>query len=177
MGALVSFELTRALRRAGLPKPQALFLSGRRAPDTPGLARDVVLHRLGDAHLVDELNDMNGTDAGVMTHPELRALLLPLFRADFSVCETYRYAPGAELDVAIHALGGAEDPSASRAHIEGWGRQTSSTFSVDMFDGDHFYVNSSRRELLAAVSAYLSDHVNDLPSRAAGDGAISLAAS
>jgi medium-chain acyl-[acyl-carrier-protein] hydrolase len=176
MGALVSFELARELRRAGHRAPQALFLSGRRAPDSFGLARDVVLHRLGDAELIEELSDMNGTDAGVMAHEELRALLLPLFRADFAVCETYRYGAGAPLDVPIHALGGSLDPSVGRAHLEGWARQSNREFSVDMFDGDHFYVNAGRRELLGAVSAYLSNYVNAVRSCRAGDGSLSLAA-
>src|SRR5690606_13046892 len=35
MGALLAFELTRSLRRDGLPLPAALFVSGHRAPHLP----------------------------------------------------------------------------------------------------------------------------------------------
>src|SRR5262249_6510651 len=35
MGAMISFELARQLRRQGRPMPARLFLSGRRAPDLP----------------------------------------------------------------------------------------------------------------------------------------------
>jgi len=49
MGALVAFELTRALRRNNCPAPVALLVSGRRAAHKP--LRRVLLHVLPEADL------------------------------------------------------------------------------------------------------------------------------
>ena len=155
MGALVSFELTRELRRRGLPLPRALFLSGRRGPDASAEDRDRVMHQMNDDDLIAELRAMNGTAADVMEHPELLDLLLPMLRADFSVCENWRYDHDAPLGVPIHVFGGTDDPGVSRAHLEAWSRQTEAAYTLEMFDGDHFYVNHSREQLLARVDTHL----------------------
>lgn len=161
MGALVSFELTRELRRQGKPLPRALFVSGRRGPDAAAEPRDKVMHRLNDADLIAELRTMNGTSEGVMEHPELLDLLLPIFRADFSVCENWRHADDAPLDLPIHAFGGDADPGVSRTHLEAWSRQTSTASTLDLFQGDHFYLNQSRERLLDRVGTYVRDYVNN----------------
>ena len=173
MGALLSFELTRELRRTGAPMPEALFLSGRRAPDSKSDPRDTVMHRMTDEELIAELRDLNGTEAEVMEHAELLRLLLPIFRADFSVCENWHYRADAPLDVPIHALGGLLDPSVSATHLEGWERQTTAALTVNLFPGDHFYVNGSREQLLDTVSTHLSQYVlKPAPKREDADDAL-----
>lgn len=158
MGALLGFELTRALRRQGKPMPRALFVSGRRGPDTTPEPDDCLRHLLSDDDLIDEVRGMNGTADGVMQDRELLALLLPIFRADFSVCENWRHLHERPLDVPIHALGGADDPGVSRAHLEAWSRQTGGTYTLDMFEGGHFYINDAREQLLARVDTYLRQY-------------------
>jgi medium-chain acyl-[acyl-carrier-protein] hydrolase len=158
MGALVSFELARELRRQGKPLPHALFLSGRRAPGADRSER--FMHRMNDEDLVAELRTMNGTAEGVMEHPEMLALLLPIFRADFSVCENWRHEEESPLPMPIHAFGGHDDPRVSRADLEAWSRQTDAGHTLDMFEGDHFYVNQSRAQLLARVGTSLRQYVN-----------------
>lgn len=174
MGALVSFELTRELRRQAKPMPRALFLSGHRAPGAAAEPRDRVMHRMSDEDLVCELRGMNGTAEGVMDHAEMLALLLPIFRADFSVCETWRHQEEAPLDVPVHALGGVDDPGVSRAHLEAWSRQTVARCTVDMFEGDHFYVHQSRAQLLARLAAYFRQYANNrLPFEGAAQARLS----
>ena len=82
-------------------------------------------------------------------------LLLPIFRADFSVCENWRYDHDAPLGVPIHVFGGTDDPGVSREHLQAWSRQTEAAYTLEMFEGDHFYVNHSRDQLLARVDTHL----------------------
>jgi len=158
MGALLGYELTRELRRQGKPMPRALFVSGRRGPDTAPEPDDRPRHLLKDDDLIAEVRDMNGTDDGVMQHSELLELLLPIFRADFAVCENWRHEHEQPLQIPIHALGGADDPGVSRAHLEAWVRQTGGKYTLDMFEGGHFYVHDAREQLLARVGTYLRDY-------------------
>src|SRR5258708_6849949 len=87
MGALVAFELARELRRQGRRMPQYLFASGHRGPQLENTSRR--LHMLPDDELIQELAEMNGTPAEILDNKEFMQLVLPIFRADLELCETY----------------------------------------------------------------------------------------
>lgn len=148
MGALISFELTRALRRQGL-QPRALLVSGHRAPQLPDRRRPV--HALPEAELIDELRQMNGTPEEVLAHPELLELLVPIMRADFELCETYRYAAEPPLALPISAFGGLQDPLFNREELAGWCEQTSAACTQRMLPGDHFFIHANRQMLIQAI--------------------------
>ena len=153
MGALIGFDLTRALRRAGGPQPVHLFVSGHEAPQLPD--RNPPLHALPEAELLDKLRELNGTPEEVLRHPELRELLIPILRADFAVCETYAYRPEPPLDCPLSAYSGLGDDYVTREELDAWRNQTTGRFSIRMFPGDHFYLNTARPYLLQALAREL----------------------
>jgi medium-chain acyl-[acyl-carrier-protein] hydrolase len=154
MGALVSFELTRALRRYSLPMPQALFLSGHRAVHIP-LGRKP-LHSLDEPSFRQALTKYNGTPQAVLDHPEMMELFGPILRADFELCETYQHEPEPPLPVPLFAFGGSEDPMVEAAYIHAWHEHTRGPFRAHLFPGDHFYLVSQRAPLLREISAELA---------------------
>lgn len=156
MGAMISFELARLLRREGAPAPVHLFVSGRRAPQIPDT--DPTTYNLPDAALVEELRKLNGTPPEVLEHPELMELMLPLLRADFEVVETYDYKPEPPLGCPVSAFGGLQDFEVKREHLEGWREQTTSEFALRMFDGDHFFLQRAEPALLHTVARELHRH-------------------
>lgn len=153
MGALLSFELARALRKMGRPGPIHIFASGHQAPHLPD--RNPPLHALPEDALLDKLRELNGTPEDVLKHAELRQLVLPILRADFAVCETYRYTEEPPLACPISAFGGLGDAFVDREELQGWQAQTTAAFSLRMFPGDHFYLNTARPYLLQAVAREL----------------------
>ncbi|MBO0795654.1 MAG: thioesterase, partial [Ktedonobacteraceae bacterium] len=118
MGALISFELARYLRRMHAPEPVHLFVAAHRGPQLPD--RDAPMHSLPDAALVDALRRLGGTPQAVFEHEELLQIVLPILRADFELCETYVYAQEAPLDVPISVFGGEQDPMVSVQDLQGW---------------------------------------------------------
>lgn len=154
MGALVSFELARRLRRQYGLSPVRLCVSGHSAPQLPD--RDPPLHALPEAELLRQLRQLNGTPEAVLAHAELRALVLPVLRADLAVCETYVYRAGRPLDCPISACGGLEDAFVSREQLAGWRAQTGSSFSLHLFPGDHFFLNTARPLLVVTLARLLS---------------------
>src|SRR5438552_2333015 len=66
LGALVGFELARALRRTGGPGPRGLLVSAYRAPDLPD--PDPPLHLLSSPAFWDELRRLNGTPPEVLAN-------------------------------------------------------------------------------------------------------------
>jgi medium-chain acyl-[acyl-carrier-protein] hydrolase len=153
MGALVGFELARLLRGRGEPSPAHLFVSGSRAPHLPTPRPHI--YALPEAELIEELRRLGGTPREVLEHPELMQLMLPIIRADFSVCQTYAHREGPPLDCPVTAFGGLQDEDIEREHVAAWRRQTTSTFSARMLPGDHFFLHTAQPQLLTAVAGEL----------------------
>jgi len=153
LGALVSFELARQLRRQYAVQPVRLFISADRAPQIPN--RDPPIHNLPEGEFLVELRRLNGTPREVLEDEELRQIMLPLLRADFAVYETYGYSTEPPLNCPISAFGGLQDHRVSRGDLEAWREQTSVSFSLRMFPGDHFFLNTTQPPLLGALSQEL----------------------
>lgn len=153
MGAMISFELARYLRRHNHPQPTQLFISGSRAPQLR--VNDTITYNLPDAEFAEELRRLNGTPGEVFEHPELMELMTPVLRADFEVCQTYRYTREPALDCPITAFGGLQDEGVSREMLKAWEEQTTGRFRLWMLPGDHFFVNSAPERILSILSREL----------------------
>jgi medium-chain acyl-[acyl-carrier-protein] hydrolase len=130
-GALVMFELARALWREGLPSPAALFVGEQIAPATVGLPGDGELTR---DDLLRRLEALGGTDAKLLRSEEFLALMEPALRADFRLADTYAYEPGPPLDTPISVLAAAE-----RAEVDtltAWRAETTRAFTLRLLRGD-----------------------------------------
>jgi medium-chain acyl-[acyl-carrier-protein] hydrolase len=160
MGALISFELSRELRRRGQPGPVALFVSGRIAPQT--IDPDPPAFNRPEQEFIAELRRLNGTPREVLESPELKELFLPILRADFELVETYVYEPEPPLACDIHAYGGLQDPGVTVANLKAWQQQTSGAFKVRMFPGDHFFIHTSA-ELAHALRRDVLDLLQKIP--------------
>jgi len=158
MGALLSFEIARQLRREGRRQPEHLFLSGRRAPHLPSPGPPT--YDLPTEEFLQSLRKLNGTPSEVLEQPELMQLMLPLLRADFEVCETHEYVPEPPLDCAFSIYGGLQDTGVTREELEAWREQTISSFSLRLIPGDHFFLNGSSTILLGFLSQELHHITN-----------------
>lgn len=151
MGALITFELARELRRRGQPVPEHLFITARRAPHLP--APDSPLHTLHEAAFIQEMQRRyNGIPAAVLQEKEMLALFLPVLRSNFEMIETYEYTPEAPLPCPISAFGGLQDPTVNADEIAAWQQHTSSAFQYAMFPGDHFFMQNHLATVLHSVA-------------------------
>jgi medium-chain acyl-[acyl-carrier-protein] hydrolase len=150
MGALVSFELARKLRRQGFEGPIHMVVSGHRAPQLPD--RQPPIHGSPDDEVIAQLRNLGGTPEAVLQNPELMELLLPVLRADFAVCESYVYANEEPLDCSITALGGNDDGRVSREELLAWRAQTRNSFSMHQFPGNHFFIQTAQMLVLRVLA-------------------------
>jgi surfactin synthase thioesterase subunit len=153
MGAVVAFELTRRLRRAGLPQPRIIIASGARAPQfrrnyTPAPAPE-------ESRFIEELRRLEGFPQEALEDPAVLRAVLPALRADAALYRSYVYTEDAPLDAPVRAYGGVEDPNVRPEHLAGWAEQTRASFAVRPFPGGHFYLRSAQAEMLAALEADL----------------------
>lgn len=155
LGALISFEVTRRLRAAGSPLPRQLFLGAHRGPHLPN-PHPPMAH-LGDVAFVDEIRKRyDGIPQAVLDNPELLELMLPCLRADFTAFETYQYREERPLECAISAFGGDQDGYVRTHEVAGWREQTIGRFRMRVVPGNHFFLQTQRDQVLAAVIDDLS---------------------
>jgi medium-chain acyl-[acyl-carrier-protein] hydrolase len=146
MGALIAFEMTRYLYYEYGYEPLRLFVSGRRAPQSPTLTPSS--YNLQKDELIEELRKIGGTPSEVLGHAELMEIMLPVIRADFQLHQTYEFISGGRLTCPISAYGGMEDFEVPRSLLLSWRELTTSTFGLHMLPGDHFFLRSSQTLLL-----------------------------
>lgn len=156
LGGLLAFELAHALRERGLPAPLALFASATAGP----ARRDVSEYAVAktDAQLMTRLRELKGTDEAVLANAELMQLMLPILRADFLLCGSFSYGQRAPLPIPIHVFGGKQD-SVRTEQLLDWQTDTCNRFSLDMFEGHHFFLVQQEVALLRSVRRYAEEHL------------------
>jgi medium-chain acyl-[acyl-carrier-protein] hydrolase len=156
MGAIIAFEIARLLRRTHREEPTRLIVSGRRAPHVP--SDEPPTYNLPDDEFVEELRRLNGTPRQVLEHPELMQLMLPLVRADFAVTQTYVHKEEPPLRCPFTVFGGIEDTDAGGESLSRWCELTKGACSVKIFEGGHFFINTSEARLLQVLKQELLRH-------------------
>lgn len=149
MGAVISFELARELRRRGHASPLGLIVSGRSAPQIPD--DDPPRYDLPEKEFIAELKRLNGTPRELLEDPELMALFLPLLRADFELVDTYSYEAGEPLSRPFYVYGGLQDTHVPPKNLSAWQTQTTAVCTVRMFPGDHFFIHSCSTDVVNAL--------------------------
>ncbi|MEH1059357.1 alpha/beta fold hydrolase [Micromonospora sp. CPCC 206171] len=155
LGATVAFEVARRLQARGT-EVSALFASGRRAPSRH---RPAWVHEGDDDALISEMLKLEGTDAQMLTDPELVRMILPALRADYKAAETYRYQPGPPLTCPVYALTGDADPQVDVPDAESWREHTTGPFALHVFSGGHFYLNRHAPQVMALIRRHAADGV------------------
>lgn len=154
MGGLVGYELVRQLRDRGRPLPLHLFVSGIAPPGSRPLRPD--LHAATDADVKRRLRELNGTPPELLENTELMDLMLPTLRADFSVLETYEHRESSPLDVPLTVFGGRSDPEVEPSRLHAWRHHAGAGYHVEIFDGDHFFVQTAGERVLASIVSTLA---------------------
>ena len=151
MGALVAFELARELRRRKWKQPVLLFVSACRALQDPVDGEPISY--LPDAEFIREIRKLYaGIPDEVLAAPEFLAIMLPALRADMRILESYRYTHEEPLDCPISCFGGNQDSHVIPQSLGTWREQTLSTFSLRLFPGGHFFIDSDRATVLQAIA-------------------------
>ena len=153
MGAQLAFELARRLRDSGLRGPACLIVSGRRAPQRP--PRNKPIHSLPESEFREEIRRLNGTPEEALNNPELMDIVSPILRADCQVVETWEYRISDPINVPLLALGGVKDKQVSLEDLEDWRSVTQGPFTLQVFSGDHFFINQVTDTLLNTISQAL----------------------
>lgn len=149
MGALVSFELTHSLLRKHGITPNHLVLSGHNAPQLPRDLPDI--WQCPDDEFIEHIRSWNGIPDEIWSNQEMVDIILPVLRADVTLCETYLYTERESLPCPITIFGGESDPLVSRENLEKWDIHTSGSFEIEIFPGDHFFIHQNEEMVLNSL--------------------------
>lgn len=150
MGALVAYELAHALLGRGIT-PDHLIVSGYGAPHLP--LPEPWVHLLPTDELVGHLARLEGTSGDVLSNPDLLEMVLPVIRADYEVCETYRHPARPTLAIPVTALGGDRDPGVAQAGVEAWADLTTGRFHAHILPGGHFFLHDQLDSVLGVIAS------------------------
>lgn len=154
LGALVAFELSRYCQHHYLPMPLRLIVSGCDAPQYRSPSKG--MHKMPDDELIEALQGYNGTPPEILQHRELMALMLPIIRSDFALAEEYRYRPGVRLKIPLTVLVGKSDDHIQPEQVDGWKKESDVECVMQWFEGDHFFINSERDQVLSFLRSELA---------------------
>ncbi|WDZ86239.1 thioesterase II family protein [Micromonospora cathayae] len=141
-GAVLAFELAKALGRAGGDVQVTHLLVASQLPP-PDVAR------LGP----EAEHDLTQyVPADLRAEPDFVELLLPVIAADTSLMSGYVYQPDDPLTVPLTVLYGADDHQLSRPRLDGWRRETTGPTSFHEIAGaDHLFGGAAWPKLAETV--------------------------
>ena len=154
MGAVVAFEVARAIGAGNGTPPLHLFVSGRGAPHLPRRHPDIARFP-HDAFVAEVRKRYDSIPEEVLRTPDMMELLVPIIRADVEAIEQYAPLPGPPLSCPITAYCGSDDNQATREELAEWRAYTSGTFRQVMFPGAHSFVRTCRGPLAADIASTL----------------------
>lgn len=154
MGTILAYELTVAIRSAGLPEPCVLFLSGRQPPHYK--YEDKGIHKLPDDAFLNEIRSMGGTPGELFEMKELLKLFLPVLRNDYRIIENYRFQEPVQSVCADLVYFFSDDDSlVGKPSIYEWDRYTSRAFEFHEFQGGHFFLNENWVKICSVINQKL----------------------
>ncbi|KQW56602.1 thioesterase [Variovorax sp. Root411] len=149
MGALLAYGVARRLRALGRPLPRGLLASGSSAPSQRDPGRLPGTH--DDAALTAELRKQGGTPEEVFASAELMRITLDTLGADYRVCKSFTYAVDAPLPMPLHVFAGRQDDIDAQ-RIDAWSAHAGDAFTLDWFDGGHFFIRQREAAFLDALT-------------------------
>jgi medium-chain acyl-[acyl-carrier-protein] hydrolase len=162
-GGLVSFELARKLQQHGVTHQLHHFISAKRAINLP--ARKAPMHSLPDDEFLRELEDLGGTPPEILAQKELMELFMPILRSDFSLSETFKYSGESKLVCNATLLYGEKDEDIPEEDVMAWQARIEQPVKAQKFPGDHFFINSDKKEVLELLNHQLIQLLAQVPGR------------
>ncbi|UFP94731.1 type I polyketide synthase [Gloeobacter morelensis] len=155
LGALVCFELARRLRRQSGAQPVHLFAAAYYAPHLRTPSQGTGVSGWTDARLREEIPRVISAPQSLMDNAEFMQVLLPRVRADACLLSTHLYTEEPPLDCPITAFGGLQDTVVDRESLVAWSAHTNGAFQLEMFAGNHIFLEGAREAVLGSVAAGL----------------------
>lgn len=153
MGGLLVYGMAQSCSGFGLPPPIRIFASACAAPSQR--SDETYIAKNDENALIEDMRKQGGTPDEIYQNEEILQLTLDTLGSDYRVCETFSYFPNKPLTIPLHVFAGKED-DISEDKIQAWSLETNADFSVDWFEGGHFFIKSAEEHVLQRLAHRLS---------------------
>ena len=157
MGSIISFLLARKILKEGHPPPLSLFFSGASAPCT--MIEQTSRHKFSKDQLSNLLKDMGGVPSDILIDDSLFKIFEPVIRADFKAMDNYLYTQYDPMPVPLTIMIG-ENENISDEQAVAWKQETSETFRLYKFPGNHFFIYDNHIQILEVIDHQLKQTLN-----------------
>lgn len=155
MGSLIAYELVHYIKSLKRNLPINIFFSGRKAPNVA--YENNFIHKLPDESLKNEISQLSGTPKEVFEDERIFNSFLPILRADFKICEEYKYKEkSSKLNCDITILNGTKDNIIIR-DIAAWRVHTNKKCNIYFLEGGHFYINDNWKNISKIIYKTIYD--------------------
>lgn len=159
LGALVAYEVIKKLEHNNLFNFRHLIVSSSRAPHIK-IHRNTI-YNLPDEILFKTILKFGGIPEELLSEKQmLMEVLLPILRADFKISDLHICDTNKKISTQITAFGGQEDDTFPEEHLLKWKDKTEK-FEYKLFEGGHFYINESYKNLIKAINNILVSTLNE----------------
>ncbi|OIJ89380.1 thioesterase II family protein [Streptomyces colonosanans] len=149
MGASVAYEVAVRLENAPGVRLAFLGVSARKAPQE---LKPRGIDCQNDDELISLLEELGGPDADAMKNRQLRELIMPGIRADFTACESYHPAHPPVVNVPITFYRGSVDRATDADDIKYWADLTKGNSVERVLPGGHFYLLEHEQLIMLDVA-------------------------
>jgi acyl transferase domain-containing protein/surfactin synthase thioesterase subunit len=152
-GGIVGFELIRYLRKNFGKQPMHLFISGTIAPQLTKKwkERDVISETAIFTNSEEKLLAL----MSYIDDVDFLKRILPIMRKDMPLIMNYLYTEEALFDFPITGFAADKDEVVLDREVECWKEQTTAPFSLEVVEGDHWFLSRNRDLILKRLSEAL----------------------
>lgn len=153
MGGILAFELCRLLQENGRKPPLGMFFLGI---EPPHIKSSTQYHKLNDTEFKEKMVAMGGIPKEVFQYDDLFQIYLPALKADFQLCETYRFSGKSyRFDSKFYLINGLND-TISHSVLKQWKRYCYKC-QMDFVPGIHFFINTNTIETCRSINRNLKE--------------------
>ncbi len=152
MGAKIAYAFARKLKSIKNREPVQMFLSASRAPHVP---EPLQRHQLEDKAFMQQICKLGGTPEAILASQEYMFMLLPVFRADFTIDELYICQEDQFLTCPFTLFRGSKDDEVNDKDLEQWKAHTTGATQLETIEGDHFFFKSQEKKLTDFIARQL----------------------
>ncbi|SDM25909.1 Acyl transferase domain-containing protein [Catalinimonas alkaloidigena] len=149
-GGVVGFELVRHLRRQGGPQPMRLLLTGTIPPHLTPLwrekesIRETAVFTNSEEKILSLLNYIDDVD--------FLKQILPVMKKDMPLIMSYYYHEEAPFPFPVTVFAADQDEVVEMEEIQHWRDQTTGDFTLEVVEGDHWFLSRNQERILACLS-------------------------
>ncbi|MBF0194217.1 MAG: SDR family NAD(P)-dependent oxidoreductase [Magnetococcales bacterium] len=161
LGSITALTVTKKLLDRGETTPLRLMVSAHAGPSANHDGSNSI-YSLNNEELWASVIDLGLIPVEYTKDRSLQQVILKPLRADYKLVENFLYKSH-PLPIPITAFGGKDDATVTKKQLEKWQLITSANFSLEMFDGGHFYTQTNTGQLTQTIAATLQDDLSELP--------------